>query len=178
MVLPALHATSGSALLESVVAAGLLIGVLTGLLPLTTAAAQLTTTARLDLLAAHLARQRLGELQALTHVTTAGGVVTDLSTGLGNGGFASGGIGLTATGNAPLASSLPGSSDWLDGRGRLLAWSASPPPDARYARRWAVLDDGSACVRMRVSVTVIGRPLRPHIVDVAALQCPWGVGQP
>ena len=178
MALPALNPRSGSALLEAVVATGLLIGVLTGLLPLTTTAAQQTTTARLDLLAAHLARQRLGELQALTHVTAAGGVLTDVSTRLDHGGFGAGGTGLTPTGMAPLSSSLPGASDWLDARGRLLPWSATPPPDTRYARRWAVVDDGSGCVRMWVLVSVIGRPLRAHTVDVAAVQCPWGVGQP
>ena len=172
------HDHGGSALLEAVVAAGLLAGVLTGLVPLTTAVAESKTTARLDLMAGHLARQRLGELQALTHVTGAGGVAMDLSTRLDTAGFNGGGAGLTATGLAPLDSSLSGASDWLDGDGQLLAWSATPPPGARFARRWAVVDDGSGCVRMWVSVTVVARPQRPHMVDAGATNCPWGAGQP
>ncbi|HTU99157.1 MAG TPA: hypothetical protein VMF13_01365 [Luteitalea sp.] len=169
----------GSALLEAVVAAGLLSGVLTGLVPLTIAVGQVRATSRLDLVAAQLARQRLGELQVLTHVTGAGGVVvTDVSTQLGNGGFDGGGAGLAATGIGPLASPLPGSSDWLDARGHPLAWSSTPPPGARYARRWAVVDDGGRCVRMWVWVSVIARPLRPQVVEAGAAQCPWGAAQP
>ena len=65
----------GSSLLEAVVAAGVLATVFTGLVPLTITAWSVAASSRRDLLAAHLARQRLHHLQALTRVAAPGGVV-------------------------------------------------------------------------------------------------------
>jgi hypothetical protein len=165
----------GSSLLEAVVAAGVLATVLTGLLPLTTTASQIAATARRDLLAAHLARQRLHHLQALTHISTPGGIVCDTTTLLGGADITAGGQGLTPTGLAPLDGPVEGSSDWLDARGMVLPWSAVAPPGAVFRRQWALLDDGSACRRLWVVVRG-ATDARRHRAAAAAVQCAWGAG--
>ena len=65
----------GSSLLEAVIASGLLATVLTGVVPLVTTAVAGTAAARSDFTAAHLSRQRLAELQTLTHVRVPTGVI-------------------------------------------------------------------------------------------------------
>ncbi len=163
----------GSSLLEAVVAAGVLATVFTGLVPLTITAWSVAASSRRDLLAAHLARQRLHHLQALTRVAAPGGVVSDSDTLLQGAPFEAGGPGLTPTGLAPLSTPVAGSSDWLDARGAVLPWSTAAPPGAVFRRQWAVLDDGSACLRLWVVVSGaadVGRPL----AAAAAVQCAWG----
>lgn len=173
------RSTRGASLLEAVVAAGVLAGVLTGILPLTTASWNATAAARLDLLATHLARQRLQQLQALTHLRGPAGPVRDVITRLDGEGFSADGAGLTVTGSTPLQAPLPGASDWLDGQGAVLPWTATAPAGARYLRTWAVLDDGrGACVRLWVSVTALRRPVRPRRIEMGAVQCAWGAGAP
>lgn len=179
MIRQAHHDTRGASLVEAVVAAGILAGVLTGILPLTTASWNGTAAARLDLLASQLARHRLQQLQTLTYLQLPAGQLRDVMTRLDGDGFATGGAGLTPTGLTALQMPVPGWSDWLDGQGAALPWSATPPPGARYRRQWAVLDDGSGvCVRVWVAVSALGAPVRPRPVEVGALQCAWGAATP
>jgi hypothetical protein len=175
MVASALPDVQGSSLLEAVVAAGVLATVLTGLLPLTTTAWTVAASARRDLVAAHLARQRLHQLQILTHVTVPGAMLRDIVTRLGGAEIEAGGQGLTPTGLAPLAAPVAGSSDWLDARGGVLAWTAAAPPGAVFLRQWAVLDDGSTCLRLWVVVSGASDSGPPR-ASAAAVQCAWGAG--
>jgi Tfp pilus assembly protein PilV len=177
MVRRHLHGRAGTSLLEAVIAAGVLATVLTGVLPLVTTATVMAVASRTDLLAAHLARQRLSHLEALTYTRTADGIAIDVDSRLPPTGYTSGGTGLVATGAATLVSSSPGWSDWLDERGAWLVDGATVPAGARYRRRWAVAAGAAdGCLHLWVEVlpvpamTVLTRPAR-----VAALQCPWGM---
>ncbi len=166
----------GTSLIEAVIASALLAVVLTGVAPLVVAAVAGTDAIRVSLLAEHLARQRLAQVQALTHMRVAGVVVADGSTGFAGGDFVVGGAGLAATGLAPLQASVAGWSDWLDARGDWVSSSVGPPPEARYRRRWGILPDpsGIGCVRVWVDVTPVPAGVGQHPAHAAALQCPWG----
>lgn len=169
----------GASLIEAVVAAGLLAAVLTGVLPLATAVVSGTSASRGDLLAAHLARQRLAQLQALTFSRTASGVIADLQTGLAAADFVPGGAGLSVTGPAPLEASVDGWSDWLDARGAWLSADLTAPPTARYRRRWGILAGlPSDCVRLWVEVTPVPDATGLRRANAGALQCAWGAGWP
>lgn len=173
-------ADRGSSLLEAVIAAGLLATVLTGVLPLVTTATVGVAEARTDQLAAHLARQRLAQLQALTCARATTGLVTDLESRLDRADpFASGGRGLDPTGPGPLLDSTEGWADWLDERGQWHNAGTQPAPGARFRRRWGVLATGQVgCLRLWVEVSPLGRWRGDRVVHAGGVQCPWGVGQP
>ena len=165
----------GASLIEAVIAAGLLAVVLTGVAPLVAAAVTGTAAARVDLLAEQLARQRLAQLQALTHVNTAGTIVSDQATGFGSGVFGSSGAGLALTGLAPLESSVAGWVDWLDQRGAWLSADVAPPPAARYRRRWGLLTgSGGDCIRVWVEVASLPASPGQGAAHASAHQCAWG----
>ena len=170
-------ASRGASLLEAVIAAGLLATVLTSILPLVTVAVAGTAATRTDLMASHLARQRLSQLQALTHLRTAAGVIADDQSRLDQADlFTAGGPGLIATGPATLATSTPSWVDWLDERGAWRSAGAQPPPGARYRRRWGILTAGvDGCYRLWVEVTPLGSSSVDATAHDGSLQCPWGV---
>ena len=169
------HSCLGASLIEAVIAAALLATVLTGVAPLVTTAVLGTSRARTDLLAGQLARQRLAQLQALTHIDASGIIVADLQSRLADDSFAVGGSGLSPTGLGPLTSSVSGWSDWLDARGAWLSGDAAPPPGARYRRRWAVLaGPTSHCVQVWVEVAPLPAGHAPRPAHAGALQCAWG----
>jgi type II secretory pathway pseudopilin PulG len=165
----------GTSLIEAVIAAGLLAAVLTGVLPLATGVVTSTGAARADLLAAHLARQRLAQLRALTHVRAPSGVIVDTQTRLAADDFASGGAGLSPTGLAPFAASVEGWSDWLDARGAWLSADVPPPPAARYRRRWGILTGSPTdCVRLWVEVSPVPGGVAGRAAHAGAVHCAWG----
>ena len=170
-------ASRGASLLEAVIAAGLLATVLTSILPLVTAAVAGTAATRTDLMASHLARQRLAQLQALTHLRTAAGVIADDQSRLDQADpYTAGGPGLSASGPIPLTTSTPSWVDWLDERGTWQSAGAQPPPGARYRRRWGILAAGAeGCFRVWVEVTPLGSSAGDHTAHDGSLQCPWGV---
>lgn len=174
------RAAHGSSLLEAVIAAGLLATVLTGVLPLATTVVSGAAASRADLMAAHLARQRLSQLQVLTHARSASGSIVDLQSRLDTAdAFGFGGGGLTPTGLAPLDSSTVSWVDWLDAHGAWQGAGVDPPPTARYRRRWGVLAaGGEGCLRVWVNVEPLGRVAGDQTAHAGGLQCPWGVAAP
>jgi type II secretory pathway pseudopilin PulG len=180
MLSPSSPAQRGSSLLEAVVAAGLLATVLSAVLPLVTTATIRVAEARTDQLAAHLARQRLSQLQALTRARTPTGLLTDLQSRLdGAEPFTNGGPGLDPTGPGPLADSMEPWADWLDEHGRWNAAGVQPAPGARFRRRWGILAPGEdGCLRLWVEVVPLGPSRGDRVVHAGGVQCPWGEGQP
>lgn len=177
------HATDrrGSSLIEAVIAAGLLATVLGGVLPLLTSVAVVSMTTRADLLAAHLARQRLAQLQSLTLVTGPSGLLLDESSRLdGAEPFTLGGAGLTPTGIAPLAVTTSSWADWLDEGGAWVASGTSRPDDAGFERRWGILAAGaSGCVKVWAEVTPVAiRTAGRRTAHAGAVRCPWGAAEP
>lgn len=169
-------ARRGAALLEATIASGLLLVLLGGLWPVILAVRAASTVVRQHGLALHLARQRLSEIAALTHLRTSGIIVRDESTRLDDGEvFAVGGGGLRETGFEPLDAPQPGASEWLDEHGRWESGGPGPGPTARFLRQWALTTGDEDCVRVWVRVTT------PHARGggvVGGVQCPWGAPQP
>lgn len=180
MTLPSRDAQRGSSLLEAVIAAGVLATVLTGILPLATTAVAGSAAARVDLMTAHLARQRLAQLQALTHLRGVLGVVVDVEARLdGAEAFAAGGAGLSPTGLAPFQVSTAPLVDWLDEHGGWQAAGADPPPGARYRRRWGILAPAPAgCLSLWVEVTPLGPDAAHRMAHAGGVQCAWGSSAP
>lgn len=170
----------GSALLEAVIAAALLATVLTGVMPLVTTAAAGAATARADLVAGHLARQRLAQLQTLTHTMLPSGVIADDRSRLDESDvFTPGGAGLQPTGLAPLQAPTTTWADWLDEHGAWLASGAQLPQGARFGRRWGVVSGGGdGCLRLWVVTSHLGPSVGDHVSRAASLQCPWGTETP
>lgn len=170
----------GSALLEAVIAAALLATVLTGVLPLVTTAAAGAAAARLDLVAEHLARQRLAHLQALTYTTFASGVIADDRSRLDQSDvFTPGGAGLQPTGLTPLQAPTAPWADWLDEHGAWLASGGQAPQGARFGRRWGVVSGGGdGCLRLWVQASPRSPSPGDHVARAAGLQCPWGTETP
>jgi type II secretory pathway pseudopilin PulG len=170
----------GSALIEAVIAAALLATVLTGIVPLVTTAVAGAAAARADLIAAHLARQRLAQLQTLTYATFPSGVIADGNSRLDDRNvFTIGGTGLQPTGLAPLQGPTPPWADWLDGHGAWLASGTQAPPGARFHRRWGILFvGGEGCLRLWVEASWLGPSVGDRVFRVASLQCPWGAETP
>lgn len=173
-------AARGSALLEAVIAAALLATVLTGVLPLVTTVVVGATSARADLVAAHLARQRLAHLQTLTHTALPSGVLVDDQSRLdGPDAFSAGGAGLQPTGLTPLQAPTAPWADWLDAHGAWLASWPNVPQGARYRRRWGVVAGvGDGCLRLWVEAAPLGPSVGDHVFRAASLQCPWGAEAP
>ncbi|BCS34556.2 hypothetical protein TBR22_A37840 [Luteitalea sp. TBR-22] len=156
------------------IASGLLIVLLTGLLPIVATARVATSRARRDVLMSLLAGRRLAEIGALTHLRLPAGIVRDEAAHLGGGDvFAEGGTGLRETGIGALEAPTPGASDWLDDRGRWDGEGPVPGPAGRYLRQWGLVTGPEGCVEVWVRVSV------PSSIDEAfagGLQCPWGGG--
>lgn len=170
----------GTSLLEAVVAAGILATVLTGVLPLVTTAVVGTGSARAEFLAAHLARQRLEQLQTLSYVRTSAGLLADEHSALDQAeAFSPGGSGLIASGLAPLEASTSRWIDWVDEHGAWQADDVSPPPGAKFRRRWGILAaGGDGCLRIWVEVLPLAATAGHRIVHDGSVQCPWGVVTP
>ncbi len=168
----------GALLLEAIVAAGLLVVVMAGVLPLVARAQATVAEVRTDLMATHLVRQRLAQLHTLTYMRAGAAVVTDDASRLdGPGPFAHGGTGLTPTGVGPLTADAPTWVDWLDEHG---AWqgSASPPTGAAYRRRWGVLAAGTeGCLRLWVEVEPVTPARRLRAAQAGMVRCPWGAAE-
>ncbi len=171
----------GSSLLEAVIAAALLATVLTGVVPLVTTAVAGTTAARADFMAAHLARQRLAQLQTLTHAHVPTGVIADDSSRLDQAEvFTPGGPGLQPTGLTPLQVPTTPWVDWLDESWRVAgvrAATATRQPTSAAAGASSRPAEMGACgsgSRHRQR----GRSMGDHVFHAASLQCPWGVEVP
>lgn len=171
----------GASVIEAVIAAGLLATVLGGVLPLVTSAAVVVMTIRADQMAAHLARQRLAQLQILTHLRLPATIVFDQTTRLDDGEiFALGGSGLVPSGEGSLEDTTATWADWLDERGAWIAAGVAQPEEARFRRRWGVLAAGtSGCVRLWTEVTPLSGPMAAvRTTHAGTLRCPWGAGEP
>lgn len=134
-----LASTSGAALVEVLVASGLLVLVATGVAPVMAQAVRASFSARTATMAAVLTAQKIEQLRSLTWGVTADGipmsdVTTDLSTEPGN----DAGPGLGASPPGTLEENMPPYVDYLDGMGMWAGHGASPPASAVYVRRWSV----------------------------------------
>jgi prepilin-type N-terminal cleavage/methylation domain-containing protein len=157
----------GFTLIETVVALGLLVGVLSGLASVWARTAQATMAARQRTLALQLARDKLEQLAGLSwSVQTVGGVEVltgDLTTDLSRQPAAGGGFGTSASPSDALFVSRATYADYLDAQGRWVGAGASPPGRARFVRRWMIAHSGAGASEMlvyQVLVTTVATAAR------------------
>jgi type II secretory pathway pseudopilin PulG len=148
----------GFALVEVLVAAGLLVAVAVGLSQVSAAAIRASHAARARTFAAVLASQKMEQLRSLkwsrARIGTPAVLVSasDTSTDLSRDPPTDDGRGLLPSPAGTLESNVPFYVDYLDGSGAWAARGARPPATAVYVRRWAV------------------RPLESHPDDILVLQ--------
>jgi type II secretory pathway pseudopilin PulG len=134
----------GFALVEVLVAAGLLIAVAVGLSQVSAAAMRASHAARVRTFAAVLASQKMEQLRSLkwsrARIGTPAVLVSasDTSTDLSRDPPTDDGRGLLPSPAGTLESNVPFYVDYLDGSGAWTGRGGSPPATAVYVRRWAV----------------------------------------
>lgn len=131
---------SGFTLVETLVAATLVVVAVFGLVELFVMSVRATTRARDSTFAVVLAAEKIEQLRALTWgFDLAGLSVSDTTTDISV--FPerpAGGAGLSPSPSGSLFTNTQGYHDFLDARGRSLAPGASPPSGTAYIRRWAI----------------------------------------
>lgn len=135
---------SGYALLEVLVAAGVIATIAAGASILASMAWHASRQSRVRTIATMVAAQKIEQLRSLawTHVTTTGPAISmsysDVTTDLSNDPATDDGPGLLTSPGGTLTSNIAGYVDYLDASGRWIGHGASVPPTAVYVRRWAV----------------------------------------
>jgi hypothetical protein len=138
-----LSGADGFALMEVMIAAGLVIAVAVGVSQVSAAAARAGHAARARTFAAVLAAQKMEQLRSLTWTRSRPGAgvsvpVSDVSTDLSTDPPTGAGPGLSASPVGTLESNVPLYADYLDGAGAWVGHGATPPAAAVYIRRWSV----------------------------------------
>ena len=147
--------TCGTGLTEVLCAAAVLVTVVGGLAPLFLAAVRVTIDARSQTTATVSALQRLEQLRGLMwgfDQNAPGARISDTTTDLSWDGPTGGGRGLSQSPADALRINTPGYVDYLDQFGRWVGSGVSPPPSARWVRRWSI------------------EPLAPNPEDLLVLQ--------
>ena len=152
----------GFALLEVVIASGVIAVIAAGSSVLVSMAIHASRQSRARTIATALATAKLEQLRSLswTHVTTTGPAismsVSDVTTDLSNDPATDDGNGLLASPPGTLNSSIDGYVDYLDGAGRWVGRGGSVPATAVYIRRWAVRPLASNPDDLMVLEVVVG----------------------
>jgi type II secretory pathway pseudopilin PulG len=139
----------GFALLEVVIAAGLIATVAAGASILAAMAWHASRQSHVRTMATMVASEKMEQLRSLawTHVTTAGPAISmsysDVTTDLSNDPATDDGPGLLMSPAGTLTSNIIGYVDYLDASGRWIGHGPSAPPTAVYVRRWAVRSHAS-----------------------------------
>ena len=134
----------GFALLEVLIAAGLIATIAAGASILISMAWRASRQARARTIVTMVAAEKMEQLRSLawTHVTTIGPAISlsysDVTTDLSNEPATDDGPGLLTSPPGTLTSSITGYVDYLDGNGRWVGNGRSAPPPAVYVRRWSV----------------------------------------
>ena len=111
----------------------------TGVAGLCTLAIAVCDAARVQTSAAILASQKIEQLRALAWTfDTSGVAVSDSTSDLSHDPVATGGAGLSPSPADTLDANVAGYVDFLNAAGEWVGTGASPPPPARYIRRWRV----------------------------------------
>jgi hypothetical protein len=136
--------SDGFALLEVLVASGLLVAIAVGVSQIAGRAVRASVEARVRTMASVAAVQKMEQLRALTwsevYDPSAGlfGALSDLTTDLSVEPASGAGRGLSASPSGTLDANVPPYVDYLDGTLTWLASGATPPAAAVYIRRWSV----------------------------------------
>jgi hypothetical protein len=153
--------SSGFALLEVLVTAGLVIAIAAGASHVLAIAVRATHNARVGTVAALLASQKLEQLRSLawTHTTTAAPAISlslsDVTTDLSTAPAGDLGPGLLPSPLGTLDTDVAQYVDYVDGAGRILAAAGLPPGATVFVRRWAVRPSVSDPANVLVLTAVV-----------------------
>jgi len=134
----------GFALLEVLIASGLIATIAAGASVMISMAWHSTRQSRARTIATMVAAEKIEQLRSLawTHVTTTGPAISmsdsDVTTDLSNDPATDDGPGLLPSPTGTLTSNIVGYVDYLDANGRWIGHGPSAPAPAVYIRRWAV----------------------------------------
>lgn len=132
-------AERGFSLIETLVAFGLLAGVVLGLVHSFAFATRANALARSAAFTSILAAAQIDRIRSLTWTFDAAGTrMTDTTTDLTVSPERAGGVGLTPSPVDALSRNAAGYCDFLDAAGRSLGGGSHPPADAAYVRRWRI----------------------------------------
>jgi type II secretory pathway pseudopilin PulG len=147
----------GFTIIEVCVAMALLMLAAAGVARMSAIATRAIDTARVETSATALASQKIEQLRGLRWTRAPdGSPVSDRTTDLSVEPATGGGPGLSASPQDALDTSTHHYVDYLDARGGWVGTGTSPPPAARYIRRWSVAalpEDPDNLLVIRVLVT-------------------------
>lgn len=135
---------SGFALLEVLIASGLIATIAAGASILVSMAWHASRQSRTRTIATMVAAEKIEQLRSLawTHVSTTGPAISlsysDVTADLSNDPVTDDGRGLMTSPAGTLTSNIVGYVDYLDANGRWIGRGPAAPPPAVYVRRWAV----------------------------------------
>ena len=133
------QAQRGAALLETLIAATIVIAVSSGAGGLLIWSTRALWSSGMQALATDLARQKLEQLLALEwRIDTGGTRFSDVTTNLGIEPADASGTGLQPTPGGTLTRNVPDYADFVDGNGRPHHGGTTPPAGAAFVRRWSI----------------------------------------
>ena len=157
----------GFTLAEVCIAMALLVLAASGAAHMFVVAARAIASARVQTSTTVLASQKLEQLRALLWTRSDdGSPVSDRTTDLAVEPPTHAGRGLSASPAGTLDGSVAGYVDYLTARGDWAGTGASPPPAARYVRRWSVTplpEDPDDTLIVQVLVTPVERALHATV---------------
>ncbi len=154
----------GTTLIETMVAAAILLVVLTGLLSMAGLATTFTENhGHLEARTAEYAQDKMEQLMALAFTDAVSDTAHVVTT-------TSGGTGLAVGGSTDTSAPVDGYVDWLDKDGQHKGGGTTPPSDWFYQRVWAVSSPATGIKEITVTATVkaaVGNALKPKSTVVA-----------
>jgi type II secretory pathway pseudopilin PulG len=161
----------GFTLIETVVALGLLITLLSGVVNVWTLTAISTVATRQRTLALQLARDKLEQLSSLAWCVHTSGepgrevatLIDDTTSDLSQQPATNAGFGTQSSPSDALLNSRASYADYLDARGQWVGGGAAIPAGARFVRRWTIARRGtgpSELLVFQVLVTTVPTAVR------------------
>ena len=160
----ALRSERGTTLIETMVAAAILLVVLSGLLSMAGLATNYTENhGHLEARTAEYAQDKMEQLMALAFTDSVSDTAHEITE-------TSGGTGLALGGSADPSAPADGYVDWLSDKGQMLGGGTTAPSDWFYERVWEVTSASATIKQIEVTSTVrssVGNALKAKSTVVA-----------
>jgi Tfp pilus assembly protein PilV len=160
----AFRSERGTTLVETMVAAAILLVLLTGLLSMVGLATTYTENhGHLEARTAEYAQDKMEQLMALAYTDAVSDTAHEVTA-------TSGGTGLAVGGSTDTSAPVAGYVDWLDKDGQHLGGGTTAPGAWFYERVWQITSPASGIKEISVTATVksaVGNALKPTSTVVA-----------
>jgi type II secretory pathway pseudopilin PulG len=165
------QAEDGTTLIETVVAAGILAVLMSGVIGLIAVSSRVTENqGHLAARTTEYAQDKMEQLLSLTYADPSSNTAVFPATNTG-------GTGLTAGGNSTPSTPVTGYVDWLDANGNLLTSSGTTAPSGWfYERVWVISVISTNLKQITVTATVsraIGREIAPKSTVTSLKSSPF-----